>query len=175
MMKLIDLHAIIKLKERGMSNRKVADQLGVNKDTVAKYWNRYQANIDCLDKASDSKEVQELIVSKPKYNTDNRTYRKYNEHLDRRIDEILHDEKIKLIELGWDKQRLSTTQIHEIVVSEGFDIGLSTVSNHVRDKRKKLNECYIRQHYEYGERLEFDFGEVKLLIDGVNVYGTLKV
>ena len=33
-------------------------------------------------------------------------------------------------------------------------------------KRNKLKECFIRQEYNYSDRLEYDFGEVKLVIDG---------
>ncbi len=31
----------------------------------------------------------------------------------------------------------------------------------------KSKECFIKQDYDYGDRLEYDFGEVKLIIDGV--------
>jgi len=167
MIKLIDLHAIIKLKEGGRSNRVVAQQLGINKDTVAKYWNSYTQKLIQLDDSLDIREIQEAICTKPKYDSSNRIKRKYTNQIDNRIDQILSNEKSKLIELGWDKQKLTASQIHEILVDEGFDVGLTTISTQIRSKREKINECFIRQHYEYGGRLEFDFGEVKLLINSV--------
>ena len=52
------------------------------------------------------------------------------------------------------------------MLAEGFDIGLTTVSNKIKEKRHKARECFIKQEYDYGDRLEYDFGEVKLVIDG---------
>lgn len=52
--------------------------------------------------------------------------------------------------------------IFEIVQSEGFDIGKTTIVNQVREKRNNKKEAYIRQSYDLGYRIEFDFGEVKL-------------
>ena len=54
-----------------------------------------------------------------------------------------------------------------MVKEKGFDISLSTISNKIREKRKKPKECFIKQQYDYGDRLEYDFGEVKLEIDGI--------
>lgn len=36
--KLMDKHALIKLKQKGYSNRKAGEMLGMNRKTVAKYW-----------------------------------------------------------------------------------------------------------------------------------------
>ena len=41
----MDKSSIIKLKEQGYSNRKVEKMLNINRKTIAKYWNEYQANI----------------------------------------------------------------------------------------------------------------------------------
>lgn len=45
-------------------------------------------------------------------------------------------------------------------------IGRSTISNKIREKRNRAKECYIRQQYDLGDRLEYDFGEVNLMING---------
>lgn len=50
--------------------------------------------------------------------------------------------------------------------NEGFDISLGSVSNHIKIKRDKAKECFIKQQYDFGDRLEYDFGEVKLVVDG---------
>ena len=39
--KLMDKHAIIRLKNQGYSNREVSKILKINRKTVAKYWNKY--------------------------------------------------------------------------------------------------------------------------------------
>jgi hypothetical protein len=53
-----------------------------------------------------------------------------------------------------------------MIVGKGFDIGLTTISNQIRIKRAKIRECFIKQKYDLGDRLEYDFGEIKILILG---------
>ena len=45
MKNLLEKSAIIKLKEKGLSNRAMGRTLGVDKKTVNKYWNQYKDNI----------------------------------------------------------------------------------------------------------------------------------
>lgn len=166
MLDLIDIHAIIKLKQGGDSNREIAKKLGYDRKTVAKHWNDYLNNVSKLETTNDVKSIQEAIVTAPKYNSFNRQKRKYNDQIDKLIDFILENEKVKIKELGWSKQSLTNVQIHEMIVESGFDIGLTTISTVVREKRKKAMECFIKQSYNYGDRLEYDFGEIKLKIKG---------
>ena len=71
MKNLMDISAMLKLKEKGMSNRAIAKTLGVDKKTVNKYWNQYKSNFEKLETTNNSTEIieiQEDIISKPKYN-----------------------------------------------------------------------------------------------------------
>lgn len=166
-MNITDKHSIIKLKTKGHSNRKTADLLGINRKTVARYWNDYLAENEKLSiPTSDIKQVQEDITSTPKYNSDNRQSRKYSDTIDQALNLILESELEKLRLLGINKQKLSVVQIHEELVAQGFDIGRTTISSKVRVKRDRAKECFIRQSYDFGDRLEYDFGEVKLFING---------
>lgn len=164
---LMDKHAIIKLKKEGHSNRQVAKMLHINRKTVAKYWNEYQGQLELLDgEMANIKAVQEEICSEPTYDTSKRKSRKYTEEMDMYLDEILADEVEKTKILGRNKQQLTQAQIYDLIVEKGFDISHSTITNKIREKRNKSKECFIRQDYNYGDRLEYDFGEVKLVIDG---------
>ena len=72
MKNFMDLSTILKLKEKGLSNRSVAKSLGIDKKTVNKYWNEYKENLSKLDNETNSTNIlriQEDIVSKPKYNS----------------------------------------------------------------------------------------------------------
>jgi hypothetical protein len=40
------------------------------------------------------------------------------------------------------------------------------ISDHIKVKRGKIKEAFIKQEYDFGTRLEYDFGEVKLVIGG---------
>ena len=75
----MDISAMLKFKEKGMSNRAIAKTLGVDKKTVNKYWNQYKSNFEKLGTTNNSTEIikiQEDKVSKPKYNSENRVRRK---------------------------------------------------------------------------------------------------
>lgn len=172
MKNLVDKLKMILLKEEGNSNRKVAKMLNSNRKTIAKYWNEYVENKAKLQVPdAPVKEIQEKIVESPKYNSKNRIRPKFTEALAERLDEILADEDRKDKILGNHKQQLTKKQIHEKLVTEGFDIGLCTINTEINRIRQKARECFIRQEYDFGDRLEYDFGEVKLCINGkTNVY-----
>ncbi|MGX7075998.1 helix-turn-helix domain-containing protein [Globicatella sanguinis] len=64
---LMDKHTIIRLKLEGDSNREVAQKLGINRKTVAKYWNDYKKLQKNLDEGKvDARIVQEKIAQEPK-------------------------------------------------------------------------------------------------------------
>jgi len=165
---LVDKLAIIKLKLKGVSNREAARILGVDRKTVAKYWNEYKALEVEINNTKNNEilDIQEKICEKPKYNSGTRKSRKYSKAIDEKLDEILEDEIEKTKELGTHKQKLTNLQIYEIIKELGFDIGYTTISTKIREKRNKTKECFIKQNYFLGDRLEYDFGEVKLVIDG---------
>lgn len=168
--KKMEKYSIITMKKKGISFRKIAIELGIDRKTVAKIWHAYNEAQDELMTLGDEVRADENLVDKAiaeiKYCSVNRTNRKLTNDIIQRINELLglEIEKDELLGL-WHKQSLTNRQIHEILVSDGFDIGLTTVTNYVRDV-KKSRESFIRQDYEYGERVEYDFGEVKLMIAG---------
>ena len=80
---------------------------------------------------------------------------------------ILEDEENKVKILGTNKQALTKQQIYELLKKQGFLASYSTVVLEIKKLKGSGNECFIRQDYEFGDRLEYDFGEVKLVINGV--------
>lgn len=167
---LLDKAAIIKLKEAGMSNRGVARELGIDKKTVNKYWNQYKENILKLNETIDINkitQIQEDITSAPKYNSDSRTRRKVTPEFLNALEKILEDEEKKIKVLGTNKQALTKQQIHELLKKQGFTLSYPTVVLEIKRIKSSGNECFIRQDYDFGDRLEYDFGEAKLVINGV--------
>lgn len=165
----MDKHTIITLKNKGRSNREVARLTGFHRKTVSRYWNEYQEKIARLADEEDPRELQEQIYDPPTYDSTGRIGmgRKYTPEMDNAIDEILEDEKEKSKILGRsNKQRLTNRQIHKLLRDKGYDIGLTTVTLHLQEKRRRIKEAFIRQEYDYGDRLEYDFGEVRLVIAG---------
>lgn len=163
----MDRLEIIQEKLKGKSNREIARVSGSNRKTVAKYWNEYLENdIELMNKKANVKEIQEKMTEAPKYNSENRERRKFTEDIAEELNEILLSEKKKDRILGIHKQQLTKRQIHAQLIAKGFDIGITTITTEVNRIRQKANECFIRQSYNYGDRLEYDFGEVKLEING---------
>jgi len=159
---------IIAHKLNGKSNRWIAKEGRVHRKTVAKYWSEYQQLSEQLTEDGDNRMVQEQIVSAPKYDVSARQTVKYTEAVDKAVDALLESEAEKARELGGNhKQKLTCRQIHRLVREQGHDIGLTVITMRLKEKRQRLAETFIRQEYDLGQRLEYDFGEVKLVIGGV--------
>jgi len=163
-------HTIIELKLKEKSDREINRLTGISRRIISKYWKEYQSQQEQLTKTDDDleiKKLQEEITTKPKYDSRGRPRSKFTDNVKKRLYEILEDEEKKKIVLGPNKQALTKTQIHETLVKEGFCIGETTVRSEINKYRKEYQECFIRQQYEYGARLEYDFGEFKAIIDGI--------
>ena len=173
MVQTMEKKNIIMLKEQGLSNREVARRSGANRETVSKYWNEYQKKLRQLEEpGADVKAISESLLSKPEYNAAKRGRRKYTEQLDKRLKEILEEEERKTRMLGpAHKQKLTNKQIHQKLVDEGYNISAVSINIALAGIRKRQREVFIRQQYDLGDRLEYDFGEVKLDCgEGVKVY-----
>jgi transposase len=173
MVGFVDKKNIIVLKEQGLSNREVSRRTDHDRETVAKYWNEYQRQMEALEApGADVKAIQEALFAKPEYDVSNRKRPKYTEELDKRLKAILKEElrKDRLLGPGH-KQKLTNKQIHQKLVSEGFDISGVTINIALAQIRSRQKEVYIRQEYEFGDRLEYDFGEVLLECgEGIKTY-----
>jgi len=173
MVQFMDKKNIIMLKESGLSNREVSRRTGHDRKTVSKYWNEYHQQLNRLDEPdADVKTIQENLLSNPKYNAGTRVRRKYTEELDKRLKAILKEEERKTQLFGpTHKQNLTNKQIHQKLVDEGFDISGITINIELANIRNRQKEVFIRQQYDLGDRLEYDFGEVFLDCgEGVKTY-----
>jgi transposase len=166
----MDKYTIITLKKKGISFRQIAKELEIDRKTVSKIWKTYQKaqldlfeRVEVVEKPDDS--LVETIVGDIKYDIQNRGKRKMTEEVKKRILELLELEEAKDKLLGLShKQKLTGVQIYETLKEENVDIGQTTVRNFLREIRQS-RETYIRQEYDYGQRLEYDFGEIKLMIN----------
>ena len=166
MVDIMDKHAIIKLKIERQSNRAGERLLGIYRKTVLKYRDEYQQNINQLSAVDGIAvaEIKKVIISPSSYDASNRQSRKYSNEIYKLLDAILEGERLKYSRLGLHKQKLTKKQIHGILVKAGHDIGYTTVTLKINEKLEKHNECLIRQSYDLGDRLEYDFGEIKFVI-----------
>lgn len=169
MIKLIEKQKIIiTYFQKGKSQRQIAREMDLNRRTVAKYVKGYETKKTQLADSKENTNQEELIadiVEDPKYDTSNRKKVKLTEEIIDRIKFYLRENETKRAE-GKTKQQKKKIDIHEALKEEGFDIGYTTTCNTVRKINKEAKEAYIRQEYALGEVCEFDWGEVKLVING---------
>lgn len=159
---------IIKYKRKGFSDKRTADDLGIDRRTVKQYWDEYEkAQKDIKAETNPQKiaKLQEILVGgKVRKGTGSKKVCTPEAYA--RVGQILDEEKTKSILLGNHKQHLTIKQIHEMLVDEGFIIGYTSAKTIVNNIKNKYPECYILQDHPLGKRLEYDFGEVKLIVSG---------
>ncbi len=163
---------IIQQHLTGKSNRGIARDLGLDRKTVNKYVNEFETlqevlkGVDGNPSLEDIRQATEAIIDAPTYKVRISPQRKWNAEMDEILDGILKQEEEKRIRLKTSKQQLTIKQIHKLMVEKGCDIGYSTVCQKIQERRQIPKEAFIAQTYEYGQRFEYDFGEVRLEIAG---------
>jgi transposase len=164
MVDMMDKARIITLKREGVSTREISRRTGISRVTIAKYWREFVELNNFLKENPELKEeIQDEMLSKPKSAPRTRTRHKFTPELEERLHEILAEEKRKDRILGANhKQKLTNNQIRDKLVDEGFDISQPTINNALAEIRSRQKNVYIRQQYDFGDRLEYDFGEVRL-------------
>ncbi len=162
MITLKDKQNIIKYYLEGMSKRQIAKTLRKSRNTVAKYIKEFEKSkqVDVRDLP-----ITEEIMKPP-------TYKK------RRGRKNVLTEEIKSLLLGFikenewkrnhymSKQQMKIIDMHEKLLDKGYSISYTTVRNFVNKEAAKTKEVFIRRNWEPGQVVEFDWGEVKLEIDG---------
>lgn len=168
MVTIMDKTRIIQLKEQGYSNREAARKLNIHRKTVAKYWNEHvnlRDKIKCEKDPLKQLELQEKIVQAPKYDSSSRNKRVLTVDFYEVLNKIIREEILKEKLLRTKKQNLTKKQIHAKMKSYGYKVGYSTLCNEINHIKGLNKECFIRQEYNFGDRLEFDFGEVHLYVN----------
>ena len=156
---------ILKYHREGKGIRKISRDLGISRVTVKRYILEYEAL-----QSGNSGEAQALgsfLSRPPKYDTSNRKNLRLTPQVKKAIDELL-EENEKKRQQGLGKQVLKKCDILECLHDQGFKIGYTTVCGYINDRLGQLKpkEAFIRQLYAPGAVCEFDWGEIKLEIDG---------
>ncbi|WP_147629114.1 IS21 family transposase, partial [Oceanobacillus massiliensis] len=153
---------IIQKYIEGVSKRKIAKNIKVSRNTVDKYIREFE-----ISKGKDVRDlpITEDIIKTPTYKK--RTGRK--RALTEEIKEILIG---YIKDNAWKrnhymhKQQMKMIDMHEKLVDAGYAIGYTTVRNFVNAEVAKTKEVFIRRYCEPGYEVEFDWGQVKLEING---------
>ena len=153
---------VIKLYLEGNSEREISRRTTKARNTVRKYIKEYEVSRhqDVRDLA-----ITEDIMKKP-------TYKKRKGKKKVLTEQIKNILRGYIKENAWKrnhymhKQQMKMIDMHEKLIDAGFTISYTTVRNFVNNEVDKVKEVYIRRHCEPGYEVEFDWGELKLAIDG---------
>lgn len=150
----------------GKSQWQIHRESGFDRKTIRKYITEYEEKRGKLLNGDENKLIlTENIIDPPKYDSSNRKKVKLTEEIIAKIDFYLKENELKR-QTGKSKQQKKNIDIHECLEDEGYDISYPTVSNYIKKKLNSQKEAYIRQEYSLGDTSEFDWGHVKLDIDG---------
>lgn len=129
-----------KVLVEGQSRRSVARELGISRNTVRKY----------LEQAEP--ERREGARARPVF-----------EAVKGRIDELLEQWSPRTTA----KQRITGSRVHQQLIEEGYEVGVTTVRQYLRELRRQAQEVFIPLVYTPGECAQVDFFEVTVDVDGV--------
>jgi transposase len=141
MLKVDQVHVVRhKVLVEGRSQRQVATELGIARDTVRKY-------------LTESIPIRTETQPRPRPVWD--TVRE-------RVETMLEESK------HWTggKQRLTATRLHELLVAEGKQVGVTLVKEAVAEWQRQRREVFVPLTYRPGDLAEVDFFEVLVDLDG---------
>lgn len=142
MLRMDQVHVIRhKVLVEGLAIRRVAREMGVSRNTVRKY----------------------LQVSEPVRREKGPRARPVLEKVAPRIDELLAEWALRTTP----KQRITGTRLHQELVEEGYEVGVTTVREYLREKRRQAAEVYIPLVHRPGDEAQVDFFQVTVEEDGV--------
>ena len=168
MITLIQKQEIIMAALNGKSQRAIAREFRIGRNTIRRYMKQYYDSREKLlasgTKPEDVPLLIQQVVEKPKYDTSSRTKTKLTNEVMQKIQMYLNQNQEKR-EHGMHKQQMKAIDIYEALKEEKIDISYTTVCKGVRLLTKQSKEAYIKQDYKLGDVCEFDWGEVKLYIN----------
>ena len=150
------------------SIKAITRKLGISRNTVRSYIRKYDQTLKQIEASKDTFEIirlQKELVSKPIKKTTAKR-RVFTGRLKQRFYELMKQSEEKDVALGINKQRVTAALLLRRLRSEGFTIGRTTVQLEFKRYMNKRKEVFIKQSYQPGLRAEYDFHEVKVIIDG---------
>jgi len=148
----------------GKSERSIAKQLGLNRKTVRKYIQDHKKRLSSEELNERSLPVKGIMEA-PSYKSNSRSRRVLTDEMVNVIEDCLAKNAEKRAN-GNRKQCLKKCDILSVLQAQGHAIKYSTLTAYIRRKQPILQEAFIRQSPVAGSRVEFDWGEVKLVING---------
>ena len=141
MLRMDQVHVIRhKVLREGASIRRVARELGLSRNTVSKY----------LEQSAPLR----------------RTYRRRERPVWARVQTRLEDLVAEWEPRTTAKQRLTGVRLHRALLEEGYKVGLTTIHQYLRERRRQRAEVYVPLVHRVGDEAQVDFFEVTVELEG---------
>jgi len=152
----------------GWGKKKIAKEMKISRNTVRDYIEEFTSQKAEIIAGGDKYAIIEAMQEPPKYDTSSRKKIVVTDEVIEFIKNCLNENERKL-STGKHKLCQNSKDIHRELTKAGYEISYPSVSNTVRDLSEKRLDAYIKQVYEPGEVCEFDWGEVILIIGGMDI------
>lgn len=160
---MVDIQSILLRYFRDKESiSKISTKLRLDRKTVRRYIRLHQKQ---SESPYNELSISEGLTKNYTYNSSKRGCIKLTQEVQDKIDCYLLKNQ-KKIDQGLRKQVMKAIDIHELLVLQDIEIAYSTISHYVAKKKKYSQEAFIKQIYKPGYACEFDWGEVKLIING---------
>lgn len=162
-------HQIILLYFReGLSMRKIVKQFNICRASVKARIVEYERfkSKPVTDQQDPDSVKSKYLNAGPAYDSSNRVKRRLTVEIMAVIVVCLEENETRRLE-GRGKQQLRKVDIHEKILSAGYCISYTTVSEYIRIRKLQVREAFIRQGYGEGSICEFDWAEVKIKVGGI--------
>ena len=153
---------LIEYYQHHTSQRQIAEKLKMSRNTVKKY---IEQDLAARQQDTRNLPVTDNYVTPPAYKKRKGKTAALTNTVKKRLRQMIKQNEQKC-ELNMHKQQLKIIDMHEKLLDEGFKISYTTVRNFVNREVQKQKEVFVRQDPAVGREIEFDWGEVKLFIDG---------
>lgn len=159
---------IIQHYRLGKSQRQISRELVISRKTVKRYVEEHERLQQVNNPILTTDLLSASLCKPPIYTPRIGQKRKLTQDIAQLIDGYLADNETKKA-AGLGKQCLKKIDIFELLQAQDFGVSYTTVCNYIRHQSLKTTtkEAFIRQIYEPGSVCEFDWGEIKLCINGV--------
>jgi transposase len=141
MLRVDQVHVIRhKVLVEGLSQRRVARDMGINRRTVSRY----------------------LGISEPVRSESEPRERPVYEKVEPRLAELIAEWRDRTTQ----KQRLTGSRLHRQLVEEGHEVGITLVRHYLHEVRRKEAEVFIPLVHRPGDEAQVDFFEVTVDVEG---------
>ncbi len=160
---MVDKNSIlIRFYREGESKSSISRALKISRKTVRKCIKEHEQKTGV---PQVSEHLEKGMSSRVEYNSYSRKKLKLTQEIEEDIKDCIKRNTQKRNQ-GLGKQIMKKIDIHEYLLSKGYKIGYTTICNFIREKASLGKEGFIKQIYAPGHVCEFDWGEVKLFIEG---------